>query len=151
MHIKQHNLDHINPHIHTKYTHAFCCMDVVQSLVKMVQHPPPSRPAPGVPRVLHYGLLYSVVGKEGKWSWDKHWYHEFDMYKCPPWKLDVPRPQEGLFPPPPGVDDLLPNVSTMTVTVTVTVTWFGTHNRESAAQRGVDCNNTPTPANNTLQ
>jgi hypothetical protein len=68
----------------------------------------------GVPRVLHYGLLYSVVAKDGKWTWDKHWFHEFDVHKCPPWKLDIPRPQEGIFPHPPRPDDLLPHVS-----------WFG--------------------------
>lgn len=64
----------------------------------------------GVPRVLHYGLLYSVMSIHGKWEWDKHWFHEFDVHKCPPWDLNVPRPQEGVFPPPPGLDELLPNV-----------------------------------------
>eukprot|EP00879_Flechtneria_rotunda_P017349 GHRR01018175.1.p1 GENE.GHRR01018175.1~~GHRR01018175.1.p1 ORF type:complete len:350 (+),score=62.58 GHRR01018175.1:1082-2131(+) len=65
----------------------------------------------GIPRVLHYGLLYSVNHKGGKWSWDKHWYHKFDVHKCPPWKLAAEHPQEGLFPAPPGPDDLLPNLS----------------------------------------
>ena len=60
---------------------------------------------------MHYGLLFEVHHKGGKWSWDKHWYHSFDVHKCPPWKLDVEHPQEGLFPAPPGPDDLLPNVS----------------------------------------
>lgn len=61
--------------------------------------------------MLHYGLLYFVNHKGGKWSWDKHWYHGFDVHKCPPWDLAVEHPQEGLFPQPPGPDDLLPTVS----------------------------------------
>jgi hypothetical protein len=64
-----------------------------------------------VPRVLHYGLLYEVKSKLGLWQFDKHWYLDFDMHKCPPWDLDAARPMAGLFPPPPGPDDLLPNVS----------------------------------------
>ncbi|KAF6262485.1 hypothetical protein COO60DRAFT_1675462 [Scenedesmus sp. NREL 46B-D3] len=36
----------------------------------------------GVPRVLHYGLLYEVQHKGGKWSWDKHWYHGFNLSKA---------------------------------------------------------------------
>jgi hypothetical protein len=60
--------------------------------------------------VLHYGLQYSVVTKKGKWEWDKHWYHKFDVHKCPPWVFEVDRPQAGLFPAPPTPDDLLPNV-----------------------------------------
>lgn len=62
--------------------------------------------------MLHYGLLYSVVSTNGKWTWDKHWYHEFDVHKCPPWNQDIPKPQEGLFPHPPLPGELLPNVST---------------------------------------
>eukprot|EP00775_Hariotina_reticulata_P010387 gene10387-10545_t len=61
----------------------------------------------GVPRVMHYGLLYSVAYKNGTWSWDKHWYHEFNVHKCPPWNLEVQHPLEGLFPAPPGPDQLL--------------------------------------------
>jgi hypothetical protein len=64
----------------------------------------------GVPRVLHYGLLFEVQHKAGKWSWDKHWYHGFDVHKCPPWDLSAEHPLEGLFPMPPGPNDLLPNV-----------------------------------------
>ncbi|KAF6253042.1 hypothetical protein COO60DRAFT_1628374 [Scenedesmus sp. NREL 46B-D3] len=65
----------------------------------------------GVPRVLHYGLLYEVQHKGGKWSWDKHWYHGFNVHKCPPWDLSVQHPLEGVFPAPPGPNDLLPNLS----------------------------------------
>ena len=38
-------------------------------------------------------------------SFDKHWYFAFDVHKCPPWNLDVPKPQEGIFPPPPHPRD----------------------------------------------
>lgn len=61
--------------------------------------------------MLHYGLLFEVAHKGGKWSWDKHWYHGFDVHKCPPWNLGAEHPLEGLFPWPPGPNDLLPNVS----------------------------------------
>lgn len=71
----------------------------------------PSYMPNGVPRVLHYGLLFEVAHKGGKWSWDKHWYHGFDVHKCPPWNLGAEHPLEGLFPWPPGPNDLLPNLS----------------------------------------
>lgn len=74
---------------------------------------PRTPPPAGVPRVLHYGLLYSVVSTKGKWTWDKHWFHEFDVHKCPPWDLEVEHPQEGLFPHPPLPGELLPHVSSL--------------------------------------
>jgi hypothetical protein len=52
------------------------------------QHPPTNNPPPP-PR-----------------SFDKHWFFQFDVHKCPPWNLDVARPMEGLFPPPPHPDRL---------------------------------------------
>jgi hypothetical protein len=61
--------------------------------------------------VLHYGLLFEVQHKGGKWSWDKHWYHGFNVHKCPPWDMTNDHPLEGLFPRPPGPSDLLDNVS----------------------------------------
>jgi len=29
---------------------------------------------PGMPRIIHYGLEYSVEHTAGTWSWDKHWW-----------------------------------------------------------------------------
>jgi hypothetical protein len=69
-------------------------------------------PLKGVPRVLHYGLLFEVAHKGGKWKWDKHWFHSFNISVCPPWDFTTQNPQEGIFwPPPPKLADLLPRVS----------------------------------------
>lgn len=56
-------------------------------------------------------LQFSVTHATGTWSWAKFYYTEFDVHKCPPWELSVEHPQAGLFPPPPGPDGLLANVS----------------------------------------
>lgn len=61
--------------------------------------PPPTE----VPLVMHYGLIYKI----GDWEFDKHWYFDFDVHKCPPWDLKG-KPKAGLFPPPP-YPDKLPN------------------------------------------
>jgi hypothetical protein len=37
------------------------------------------------PKVLHYGLLWSVPGTE--YSFDKHWHYSFDPLTCPPWNI----------------------------------------------------------------
>jgi hypothetical protein len=55
-----------------------------------------------IPYVLHYGLIYHVGG----WTFDKHFYFDFDSHKCPPWDLAVDRPKGGIFPPPPGPKQL---------------------------------------------
>jgi hypothetical protein len=39
-------------------------------------------------------------------SFDKHWYFQFDVHKCPPWPADAARPTAGIFPPPPHPDAL---------------------------------------------
>jgi hypothetical protein len=52
--------------------------------------------------VLHYGLIYHVGG----WTFDKHFYFDFDSHKCPPWDLAADRPKGGIFPPPPGPKQL---------------------------------------------
>jgi hypothetical protein len=85
----------------------------------------PSYPPPDVPHAIHYGLQYSLDG----WEFDKHFYFDFDPFKCPPWpgwqgyaapklrgavgdalaaarsgpppKPAVEHPKEGIFPPPP--------------------------------------------------
>jgi hypothetical protein len=55
-----------------------------------------------IPYVLHYGLIYHVGG----WTFDKHFYFDFDSHKCPPWDLAADRPKGGIFPPPPGPKQL---------------------------------------------
>lgn len=55
-----------------------------------------------VPRTIHYGLVYNL----GDWSYDKHWYFDFDPHACPPWDLSVEKYKHGIFPPPPSPDEL---------------------------------------------
>ncbi len=50
-----------------------------------------------MPRTIHYGLLWSV----DDWSFDKHWYFDFNPHMCPPWNTSATRPKHGLFPAPP--------------------------------------------------
>jgi hypothetical protein len=85
----------------------------------------PSYTPPSIPHVIHYGLQWSLDG----WEFDKHYYFDFDPFKCPPWggwngyesaklkglvgealsaaragpppKPAVDHPKEGIFPPPP--------------------------------------------------
>lgn len=60
----------------------------------------------GIPYVLHYGLLWHV----NSWTYDKHFFFDFDAHKCPPWDLSVDRPQAGIFPPPPGPKEITQKV-----------------------------------------
>jgi hypothetical protein len=56
------------------------------------------------PAVLHYGLVWDVVGPE-KYSFDKHWHYDFDPLKCPPWDLSPGADgaaKGGLFPHAPS-------------------------------------------------
>ena len=39
-----------------------------------------------LPIVLHYGIKFWVNHANGKWSFDKHWFRQFDPLKCPPWE-----------------------------------------------------------------
>jgi len=55
-----------------------------------------------IPHVMHYGLIYRV----GDWQYDKHWYFDFDVHKCPPWDTKAAKPKAGIFPPPPYPDKL---------------------------------------------
>lgn len=57
-----------------------------------------------IPHVMHYGLIYKI----GDWQYDKHWYFDFDVHKCPPWTGLDGKPKAGIFPPPP-YPDKLPN------------------------------------------
>ncbi|GFR43751.1 hypothetical protein Agub_g4863 [Astrephomene gubernaculifera] len=60
---------------------------------------PTYRPTEGIPKLMHYGLLFEV-GKN--YSFDKHWHYDFDVTKCPPWDLTDPkRRRHGIFPEPP--------------------------------------------------
>jgi hypothetical protein len=54
-----------------------------------------------MPRTIHYGLIYDVEYNGGKWSFDKHWYFDFDVHQCAPWDLSKEKPKHGVFPPPP--------------------------------------------------
>lgn len=62
----------------------------------------PSYTPNSIPYVLHYGLIYHVGG----WTFDKHFYFDFDSHKCPPWDLNQDKPKGGIFPPPPGPKQL---------------------------------------------
>ncbi len=51
----------------------------------------------GVPKLMHYGLLFEV----GSYKFDKHWHYDFDVTQCPPWDLSSKKVTAGIFPPPP--------------------------------------------------
>ena len=55
------------------------------------------------PKVLHYGLVYTVPGTS--YQFDKHWHYDFDAFQCPPWNFDQDEPYRerkgGLFHHPP--------------------------------------------------
>eukprot|EP00878_Enallax_costatus_P023272 GHUV01024743.1.p1 GENE.GHUV01024743.1~~GHUV01024743.1.p1 ORF type:complete len:564 (+),score=175.47 GHUV01024743.1:251-1942(+) len=55
-----------------------------------------------IPYIIHYGLIYHV----NSWTFDKHFYFDFDAHKCTPWELNTDRPKAGIFPPPPGPANL---------------------------------------------
>ncbi|KAG2499026.1 hypothetical protein HYH03_003211 [Edaphochlamys debaryana] len=60
---------------------------------------PTYRPEEGIPKLIHYGLLFEV-GKN--YSYDKHWHYDFDVTKCPPWDFSDPKRRTGgIFPAPP--------------------------------------------------
>lgn len=62
------------------------------------------------PKLLHYGLTHKVKTKNsGTWAFDKHWYSNFNPYKCPPWKLDKDS-KGGMFYHPPSPSDLVRRV-----------------------------------------
>ncbi|GAB4815655.1 hypothetical protein N2152v2_002701 [Parachlorella kessleri] len=54
------------------------------------------------PKVLHYGLHWSVKGYN--YEFDKHWHFDFDPLVCPPWELsdDPKKTKKGLFAHPPS-------------------------------------------------
>ncbi|KAL3136783.1 hypothetical protein ABBQ38_005497 [Trebouxia sp. C0009 RCD-2024] len=51
------------------------------------------------PKVLHYGLVYTV--ESTNYTFDKHWHYDFDATACPPWDMTTDHPKKGLFPHPP--------------------------------------------------
>ncbi|KAG1663022.1 hypothetical protein FOA52_016037 [Chlamydomonas sp. UWO 241] len=57
----------------------------------------------GIPRLMHYGLLFEVQG----YKFDKHWHYDFDVMKCPPWDLSSPSSRKaGLFAHVPAISEL---------------------------------------------
>jgi hypothetical protein len=65
---------------------------------------------PGIPKVMHYGLLFDVNG----YKFDKHWHYGFNVMTCPPWSLDddgMQRRSGGIFNPPPPVSEVKKYVS----------------------------------------
>ncbi|KAG2453606.1 hypothetical protein HYH02_001824 [Chlamydomonas schloesseri] len=65
---------------------------------------PTYRPTEGIPKLMHYGLLFEI-GKN--YSFDKHWHYDFDVTVCPPWDLKDPkRRTHGIFPEPPRPSSL---------------------------------------------
>lgn len=55
-----------------------------------------------IPRSLHY--TFDLV--LGNWTFKKREHGNFDLYACPPWRLDVDKPIHGIFPEPPEIDTL---------------------------------------------
>lgn len=51
------------------------------------------------PKVLHYGLIYTIANTN--YTFDKHWHYDFDATACPPWDMNTDHPKKGLFPHPP--------------------------------------------------
>ncbi|DBA88087.1 TPA: hypothetical protein ACH3X2_005086 [Trebouxia sp. C0005] len=51
------------------------------------------------PKVLHYGLIYTIANTN--YTFDKHWHYDFDATACPPWNMNTDHPKKGLFPHPP--------------------------------------------------
>lgn len=55
--------------------------------------------------VMHYGLEFTIP--DTGYTWDKHWFYNFDALKCPPWGLDPKvRSMGGLFNHPPMPSEL---------------------------------------------
>lgn len=64
------------------------------------------------PKVLHYGLIYTVANTN--YTFDKHWHYDFDATACPPWDMGTDRPKKGLFPHPPRASSFTTKVSSVT-------------------------------------
>lgn len=57
------------------------------------------------PRLIHYGLNFSIESREGEYSFDKHWHYHFNPFSC---QVSTGTASEGgLFP-------MLPSVSSLT-------------------------------------
>jgi len=57
----------------------------------------------GIPKVMHYGLLFSI----DDYKFDKHWHFDFDVTVCPPWDSPIHQhSRAGIFEPPPWPKDL---------------------------------------------
>ena len=70
---------------------------------------------PGMPKLMHYGLLFNVAG----YKFDKHWHYGFDVNKCPPWDFsqNSMRRNAGLFEQPPHFSTLTTKVRQLEVLV----------------------------------
>ncbi|MEW5312642.1 MAG: hypothetical protein WDW38_004261 [Sanguina aurantia] len=65
---------------------------------------PEYEPRDGIPKLLHYGLMFDV----GNYTFDKHWHYDFDVTKCPPWDLTDPKHRTaGVFEHPPRPSTLV--------------------------------------------
>mmetsp|Transcript_7473 Transcript_7473/g.18044 ORF Transcript_7473/g.18044 Transcript_7473/m.18044 type:complete len:904 (+) Transcript_7473:124-2835(+) len=63
----------------------------------------PSYNPSGIPKVMHYGLLFSI----DDYKFDKHWHFDFDVTVCPPWDSPIHQhSRAGIFEPPPWPKDL---------------------------------------------
>lgn len=58
-----------------------------------------------IPRLLHYGLDYTIELANGTYEYDKHWHYHFNVSQCPPWEL-TQKPTGGIFQAPPHPREL---------------------------------------------
>lgn len=70
------------PWISEMYGYAFAAAksNVWHRWDKRTMQYPTYLPVDGIPKLMHYGLLFEV----GNYSFDKHWHYDFDVTKCPP-------------------------------------------------------------------
>ena len=61
------------------------------------------------PKVLHYGLIYTIANTN--YTFDKHWHYDFDATACPPWDMTTDHPKRGMFPHPPRASSFATRVS----------------------------------------
>jgi peptidyl serine alpha-galactosyltransferase len=57
------------------------------------------------PRLIHYGLNFTIESTEGTYNFDKHWHYQFNPFACR--VTEGTATEGGLFPKPPSVNSLL--------------------------------------------